>query len=286
MNDKHTNKLQAQLEARKPHRKLYELGQDIPGIADGKIVFEVLRNSGMTRALVIAYRLRDEDSTGKDEKGKKASEHHHPAIADNEKHFNGLLTIATLYVASRDADDPDALPAFPSARWMRDNLQNHELDYLIHLYNKFVGEVYPGGIDKLESTEKLLNFVRMVAANWKNDIPDVALANFSHEALTECFIRLCAIWADTDQENTELRTMNESLIASGVVPKDEESASENGDLSVYAVRLLAETATTKQGDIVNLAAYDIVTKQQAIVAMRMLGWSEKSRSWQNVIADA
>jgi hypothetical protein len=264
--------LQKKLAARKPHRKEFAIDA-LPGIDGGKIVFEILRNAGSTHALTTAYRLRDDDK-------KK-----HPDIADNKEHFNGLYTIAQLFVATRDADKPDAFPAFVSPQWMREHLQNHEITYLINLYNKFVGEIYPGGIEKLDSTEKLVEFARMIAAQWKTDLSDVALANFSHEVLAECFIRMCCIWSDLDQENETIRGENLSLRAAGVVPKEEEAAAEGGELSVYAVRLLAETAQSTQGDLVAAAANDITTRQQAIVAMRMLGWVDTSPSWKRVIAD-
>lgn len=275
------SKLAQQLENRKPHRKTFDV-DGLPGIENGKIAFEILRNSGTTRALTVAYAMRDEDSKGRDESGKRYP--HHPDVAHHKAHFDNLHTIAMLHLGSKDPDDPDR-PAFPSARWIRDNLQNHEIEYLTNLYNQYVGEIHPGGIDKLESTEKLLEFARMVYENWKNDLPDLALANFSHEVLVECFIRICVVWAELDRENEAIRSENLSLRAAGVVPKEEESDPEEGALSVYAVRLLGETAQTTQADLVANAASRIHTKQQAEVAMSILGWTEESASWQRVIAD-
>jgi hypothetical protein len=265
-------KLQSQLEARKPHRKAFDIDA-LSGVDNGKIVFDVLRNEDTTNALKTAYALQKEDA--KDT----------PQIVDNQKHFAGLLVIATLYHAARDADKPDEMPAFVSPQWMRKYLGNHELDYLVNLYNRFVGEVYPGGIDKLESTEKLLNFARTIAAQWKTDLPDVALADFSHEVLVEIFIRMCVIWADLEDACKERQAMIESLRASGVRPKEEEAQGDGENLSVYAVRLLAETANSKQGDLLSNAAGRIHTKQQVEVAMSMLGWSETSPAWKRVIAD-
>lgn len=281
MTTEHKSKLAQKLEARKPQRKTVDI-DGLPGIDNGKIAFEILRNSGTTRALTVAYAMRDEDSTGKDDKGKRYPSH--PAVAEHKGHLENLHTIANLHLASRDPDDPER-PAFPSARWMRDHLQNHEIEYLTNLYNRFVAENYPGGIEKLESTEKLVEFAHMVAANWKNDLPDSALAHFSHEVLVECFIRMCVIWEELGQENEQLRAENLSLRAAGVVPKEEEADPEDGALSVYAVRLLAETAQTSQGDSIANAASRIFTKQQAIVAMSMLGWVEGSPSWERVIAN-
>jgi hypothetical protein len=278
----HKSKLAKALEDRKPHRKVFE-NLDIPGIDGGKICFQLPRNDGTTRSLTVAYKMREEDSTGKTENGEKVASH--PDIAGNEKHFNGLHTIATLYHVSRDPEKPDDFPAFPSPRWMRQNLQNHEIAYLTNLYNSFVAEVHPGGIDKLESTDKLLDFSRMCAANWKNDLPDLALANFSHEVLAECIIRLAVVWEELDRENKTIVAENLSLRAAGVVPKEEDPDPEDGALSVYAVRLLAETTNSKQGDAVNNASRRIVTKQQAMVAMDMLGWIEGSPAWERVIAD-
>lgn len=280
MTIEHKSKLATQLENRKPQRKTFDVV--VPGIEGGKIAFEILRHSGTTRALTSAFAMRDEDSTGRDKEGKRYPSH--PAVADHKGHFDNLHTIATLHLASRDPDDVDR-PAFPSARWMRDNLQNHEIEYLTNKYNRFVAENYPGGIDKLESTEKLVEFAHMVAANSKNDLPDSALADFSHEVLVECFIRLCKIWEELGQENDALRNENLSLRAAGVVPREEDPDGEDGSLSVYAVRLLAETANSKQGDAVVNAAPRIMTKQQAMVAMDMLGWTEGSPSWLRVIAD-
>lgn len=271
------SKLAQQLESRKPQRTTVDV-EGLPGIVNCKIAFEILRNSGTTRALTMAFAMRDEDSTGKGEDGKKYPSH--PSVSDHSAHFNNLHTIATLHLASRDPDDVDR-PAFPSARWMRDNLQNFEIEILQNRYNLFVAENYPGGKDKLESTEKLTEFAAMVAANWNNDLPDVALAQFSHEVLVECFIRLCVIWEDLGRENSAIRDENLSLRAAGIVPVEEDPDSD-GTLSVYAVRLLAETAQSTQGDIVANAAGDIHTKQQAIVAMKMLGWTEGSPSWVRV----
>jgi hypothetical protein len=280
----HKSKLAQALEARKPHRKVFE-NLEIPGIDGGKICFQLPRNDGTTRSLTEAYKMREEDSTGKTEKGERVASH--PDVAGNERHFNGLHTIATLYHVSRDPEKPDDFPAFPSPRWMRANLQNHEITYLTNLYNSFVAEVYPGGIEKLNSTEELLNFARACAVGWKTDAPDLALkhANFSHEVLAECFIRLAVVWEELDRENKTIVAENLSLRAAGVVPKEEDPDPEDGALSVYAVRLLAETTNSKQGDAVNNASHRIVTKQQAMVAMDMLGWHEGSPAWERVIAD-
>lgn len=280
-NSEHRSKLAQKLEARKPQRKTFDV-VGVPGIENGKIAFEILRNSGTTRALTLAFAMRDEDSTGRDKDGKRFPSH--PAVADHKAHFDNLHTIATLHLGSKDPDDPE-VPAFPSARWIRDNLQNHEIEILTNLYNKFVAENYPGGIEKLESTEKLVEFAKMVAANWKNDLADTALAQFSHEVLVECFIRMCVLWDELGRENESLTAMNLSLRAAGVVPKEEDPDPEDGALSVYAVRLLAETAQTSQGDLVNNASARIVTKQQAMVAMSMLGWTEGSPAWARVIAE-
>jgi hypothetical protein len=266
--------LQKKLAARKPHRETIDLPADMfPGIEGGKVVFEILRSGKSADTLVQAFGLRDKDA-------KK-----HPAMADHAGHFNGLHVITQLHAALRDVDKPDEMPAFVSPEWMQQYLHNHEITTLINIYNKLVAKIYPGGIEKLDSTEKLVDFARMIAAQWKTDLPDVALANFSHEVLAECFIRMCCIWSDLSQENETIRGENLSLRAAGVVPKEEEAAVEHGELSIYAVRLLAETAQSTQGDLVAAAANDITTRQQAIVAMRMLGWVDTSASWKRVIAD-
>lgn len=276
----HKSKLALKLEQRAPQRKTVDI--ELPGVDGGKIMFEILRNSGSTRALTIAYKMRDEDTTGKGDDGSKFPSH--PAVGEHKGHLADLHTIAQLYLAARDPEDP-IRPAFPSPRWMRDQLQNHEIETLLNRYNGFVAENYPGGIEKLQSTDALVEFAKMVADNWKNDLPDAALAGFSHEVLVECFIRMCVIWDELGRENEALRGENLSLRAAGVLPKEEDPDPEDGALSVYAVRLLAETSQTSQGDGVLNAANDIQTKQQAIVAMKMLGWDEGRPAWLRVIAD-
>lgn len=278
----HKSKIAQQLEVRRPAQKTIDIPEAIQGI-DGKIMFQLLRNAGNTRALALAYAMRDEDSTGKGEDGKKYPSH--AAIADHKAHFDNLYTIAQLHLAARDPDDPDR-PAFPSARFIREQLGNFEIEVLTNCYNRFVAENFPGGIEKLESTEALLQFAELIADNWKNEVPDTTLLGFSHEVLVECFIRLCVIWRDLVRENETIRGENLSLRAAGVVPKEEDPDPEDGALSVYAVRLLAETAQSTQADIVANASSRIVTKQQAMVAMSMLGWTEGSPSWERVIADA
>lgn len=266
----HKSKLAQQVEARKPHRKEFPL-QGFPGIATGKIVFQIQRNGDTSDALVTAYGMRDAEA-------KK-----HPAMAENASLFSDLNLIAILHRAARDPEKPDEFPAFPSPGWMRQHLHTHELGILRNLYNAFVAEVFPGKIELLDSSEKLLDFVRLVYANWKNDSPDVALAEFSHEVLKECFIRVCVFHGDMEAELKAVQAENALLRSAGVKPREEEPEPGEDALSVYAVRLLAETANTTQADIVAEAAVDIHTERQAIVAMRMLGWSDKSPAWKRVI---
>lgn len=266
----HKSKLAEKIEARKPHRKEYPL-PGFPGIEGGKVVFQIQRNGDTSDALVVAYGMRDAEA-------KK-----HPAMGENSTLFSDLNLISVLHRAARDPEKPDEFPAFPSPEWMRKNLHTHELGILRNLYNAFVAEVFPGKIDLLDSSEKLQDFVRLVYANWKNDSPDVALAEFSHEVLKECFIRVCVFHGDMEVELKTVQAENAMLRAAGVKTKNEEPEPGEGALSVYAVRLLAETANTTQNDIVREAVDDIHTERQAVVAMRMLGWSEKSPSWKRVI---
>lgn len=268
----HKSKIAQAIEARKPHRKEFPL-PGFPGIESGKIVFQIQRNGDTSDALVTAYGMRDAEA-------KK-----HAAMAENASLFSDLNLIALLHRAARDPEKPDEFPAFPSPGWMRQNLHTHELGILRNLYNSFVAEVFPGRIDLLDSSEKLLDFVRAIHANWKNDSPDVALAEFSHEVLRECFIRVCVFHGDMEAELKAVQAENTMLRAAGVKTREEEPEPGDGALSTYAVRLLAETANTIQNDAVREAAEDIHTERQAIIAMRMLGWSENSPAWKRVIGD-
>ena len=266
----HKSKLASQIESRKPHRKEFDL-VGFPGIDKGKIVFQIQNNGDTSDALVVAYGMRDAEA-------KK-----HSAMADNASLFADLNLISVLHRAARDPEKPDEFPAFPSPEWMRRQLHTHELSILRNLYNAFVAEVFPGKIELLDSSEKLQDFVRLVYANWKNDSPDIALAEFSHEVLKECFIRTCVFYGDMEGELKAVQAENAMLRAAGVKTRDEEPEPGEGALSSYAVRLLAETANTSQNDMVREAVDDIHTERQAIIAMRMLGWSEKSPSWKRVI---
>jgi hypothetical protein len=267
----HKSKLAEKIEARKPHRKEFPL-PGFPGIEGGKIVFQIQRNGEGADALVTAYGMRDAEA-------KK-----HAAMGENPTLFSDLSLIATLHRAARDPEKPDEFPAFPSPEWMRRQLHTHELSILRNLYNAFVAEVFPGKIELLDSSEKLLDFVRLVYANWKNDSPDVALAEFSHEVLKECFIRVCVFHGDMEAELKAVQAENAMLRAAGVKTRDEEPEPTEGALSVYAVRLLAETANTPlQNAMAMDAVEDIHTERQVVVAMRMLGWSENSPAWKRVI---
>lgn len=269
----HKSKLAEKIESRKPHRKEFDL-VGFPNVDSGKIVFQIQRNGDTSDALVVAYGMRDAEA-------KK-----HSAMGDNASLFADLNLISVLHRAARDPEKPDEFPAFPSPDWMRKNLHTHELGILRNLYNAFVAEVFPGKIELLDSSEKLLDFVRLVYANWKNDSPDIALAEFSHEVLRECFVRVCVFHGDMENELKAIQAENAMLRAAGVKTREEEPEPGEDALSVYAVRLLAETANTTQNEAVSEAAADIHTERQAIVAMRMLGWSEKSPAWKRVIGDA
>jgi hypothetical protein len=266
----HKSKLAEKIEARAPHRKEFDL-PGFPGIESGKIVFQIQRNGETADALVTAYAMRDAEA-------KK-----HAAMGENATLFADLNLISILHRAARDSEHPDEHPAFPSPGWMRQYLHTHELGILRNLYNAFIAEVFPGRIDLLASSETLLDFVRNVHANWKNDSPDVAFAEFSHEVLKECFIRTCVFYGDIEADLKAVQSENAMLRSAGVKTRDEEPEPAEGALSIYAVRLLAETANTSQNDAVRDAVDDIHTERQAIIAMRMMGWSEKSPSWTRVI---
>lgn len=269
----HKSKLAQQIESRKPHRREFDL-QGFPGIDKGKIVLQIQNNGDTSDALVVAYGMRDAEA-------KK-----HSAMADNASLFADLNLISVLHRAARDPEKPDEFPAFPSPEWMRRQLHTHELSILRNLYNAFVAEVFPGRIDLLASSEKLLDFVRTVHANWKNDSADVALAEFSFEVLKECFIRACVFYGDLEADLKVVQAENAMLRSAGIKTKDEEQEPTEGALSVYAVRLLAETANTPlQNAMAMDAAEDIHTERQVVVAMRMLGWSENSPAWKRVIGD-
>ncbi len=267
-NDSKKTSLRDRLADRKPHRKPVD-ADDIAGVQGEKVVLQVLRNSEQNEALALAYTLRDRAAKNQ------------PALASDDKFFESLRIVAHLFVACRDAAEPDAYPAFVSPEWMQEKLHAHELQTLLNRYNAFVGEVFPGGVDTLIEPHKLVALLDLCAEHESDDIPNAALARFSHEVLCEIVIRAAVLLRDAKNEAVELRARLDVLASAGMV-YDEATGTADGTISNFAVRLLAEEP---RNDLLAAACERVRTQRDAELAMSLLGWKEGSPSWRRVLGE-
>jgi hypothetical protein len=261
--------LRRKLADRKPFRKTIET-DDIAGVDLEKLVLQVLRNSEQNEALALAYTLRDRAAKVQ------------PALASDDKFFEGLRIVAHLFVACRDAAEPDAYPAFVSPEWMQEKLHPHELQTLLNRYNAYVGEVFPGGADTLVEPHKLVALLDLCAEHEHDDIPNAALARFSHEVLVEVVIRAAVLLRDAKNDAVEMRARLDVLASAGVVYDEERGAVVDGTISNYAVRLMAEEP---RNDVLAAAAERVRTQRDAELVMAMLGWKEGTPSWRRVLGE-
>lgn len=267
--ERHETPLRSMLAQRKPHRKEIETS-DLPGIQGQKLVLQVLRNSEHNEALALAYTMRD--------RAAKQT----PALRDDEDFFKGLKIVAHLFLACRDAAEPDAYPAFPSADWMQEKIHPAELTILLNRYNGFVGDVFPGGRDVLLESHKLLALLDLLAEHADSDVPNDALARFSHEMLVEVVVRAAVLLKDAKDEIAEMQRREEALASAGVKYPEEGDAVDAGTLSTFAVRLLAREP---ENDVLTLAAERVRTSRDAELVMSMLGWKEGSPAWRDVLGE-
>lgn len=268
-NDTRVTPLREALAQRKPHRKEIPT-DDLPGLQKQRLVLQILRSAEHNESLALAYTLRDRAS--KDQ----------PALRDDEAFFDHLKKVAHLFLATRDAAEPNAYPAFPSAEWMQERLHPSELGVLLNLYNGFVGEVFPGGAETLIEPHKLTALLDMLAEHASTDVPNEALARFSHEILVEVVVRAAVLLKDAKTENVDLRARLGVLSSAGVVYPEEGGEADAGTLSAFAVRLLA---SDPGNDLLAEAAERVRTKRDAELVMSMLGWKEGTPLWRHVIGE-
>lgn len=268
-NNTRSTPLREALAQRKPHRKEIPT-EDLPGLEKQKIVLQVLRSAETNEALALAYTLRD--------KAAKQT----PALRDDEKFFEDLKIVAHLFLACRDSAEPDAYPAFPSAEWMQEKLHAAELGVLLNRYNGFVGEVFPGGAETLIEPHKLVALLDMLAEHASTDVPNEALARFSHEMLVEVAVRAAVLLKDAKDENVDLRARLDVLSSAGVVYPEEGGEADAGTLSAFAVRLLA---SDPGNDLLAESAERVRTKRDAELVMSMLGWKEGASLWKHVLGE-
>lgn len=268
-NGAHATSLRTKLSDRPPHRKTIEVA-DMPGISGEKITIQLLRSGEHNEALALAYTLRDRAA-------KKE-----PALAQDDGFFEGLRVVAHLFLATRDAAEPDDYPAFPSADWIAEHLHTHEIQTLLRHYNLFVGEVFPAGSENLVETAKLIALLEMCAEHAGTDAPNLALARFTHEVLVECLIRAAVLYADVVAEGAELRARVAAMSSAGVAYDEEGETADAGMLSNFAVRLLAEEP---RNNVLALAIERVRTRRDAEIVMAMLGWAEGSPSWRRVLGE-
>jgi hypothetical protein len=262
--------LQEQIEARRPHQKKIAL-QGFPGLEKNEIVLRLLRKGEANAALAFSHGWLD-----------RLCEKN-PTLRENKKFVEDLTTISFLYSASRDASDPDGLPAFLSPDWMEKNFESPEFDYLLRVYNAFVGEVHRGGSQHL-GPGKLLDLLEWIAARADQDAINDELLLFQHDMLAEALIRAAVLWKDATNEALEIRQRLNALAAAGFVPADDENAMSAiaETLSIHGTRLLAEDHAN---DVLANAAPRIRTARDAELAMSMLGWKEGSPSWRRVLGE-
>lgn len=261
--------LRRALAERKPHRKEIPT-DDLPGIEGNRLVLQVLKTAEHNEALALAYTLRD--------RAAKQT----PALRDDEPFFGQLKKIACLFLACRDAKEPDDYPAFPNAEWMQEKIHPAELTTLLNHYNSFVGEVFPGGADALIEPHRLVALLDMLAEHADSDVPNAALARFEHVMLVEVVVRAAVLLKDAKTENADLRHRLGVLGSAGVVYPEDGGDPDAGALSNFAVRLLA-------ADPENVAlaesAERVRTRRDAELVMAMLGWKEGSQAWRRVIGE-
>jgi hypothetical protein len=260
--------LQQKLAARKPHRKTIDL-PGVPGIDGEKVTLQILRKGEASFALAAAYARVDKHA-------EKI-----PALRDDKDFVGDLKTIAVLHQAVRDAKDPDACPAFVSPEWMEERLAPAELSALLSAYNAFVAEVYPAGTQHLEP-HRLLALLELCAENAGTDIPNEAMLTFSREVLAEMVVRAAVLWKEARDAAVEAEGKLARLVNAGVVPPEEGAEEGDGNLSVYAIRLMARD---HGNDLLALSAPRIRTARDAALAMTMLGWKEGSPAWRAVLGE-
>lgn len=268
-NDTRTTPLREALAQRKPHRREIDTS-DLPGLEKQKLVLQILRSAEHNEALAWAYTLRDRLA-------KKEA-----ALRDDEALFGQLKKIAHLFVACRDAAEPDSYPAFPHPDWMQEKFHPAELQTLLNRYNSFVAEVFPGGADELIEPHKLVALLDLCAEHADSDIPNEALARFEHVMLVEVVVRAAVMLRDANRQNADMTARLDVLASAGVTYSEEVGEADAGSLSNFAIRLLAEEP---QNDVLALAAERVRTQRDAELAMSMLGWKEGSQAWRRVLGE-
>lgn len=109
-------------------------------------------------------------------------------VAKDDDILEEAKTAFLLHRACRDFEHPENFSAFPSPRWMIDNLGSDELATLLNCYNTALAQVHPHGLDTSDATVE--HYVAMCAAMSDTDVPDIALMQLPREYLIFLLVRM------------------------------------------------------------------------------------------------
>lgn len=110
-------------------------------------------------------------------------------LAEDPDVIQNAKTVFILHAVVRDYRDPKSLSAFPSPKWMMENLTRDEIACLLNLYNVAATQFSP--LKYSLSDAELEKIVELSAGTAKVGLPPMHLAPLPEEVLREVVQRVC-----------------------------------------------------------------------------------------------
>ena len=117
-----------------------------------------------------------------------------PDIAEDADAVQNAKTVFILHAVVRDFRDPKSLSAFPSPKWMMENLTRDEVACLLNLYNVAATQFSP--LKYSVTDEELDKLIDLSAGTAKVGLPPMHLAALQEEVLREVVQRVCVKLTD------------------------------------------------------------------------------------------
>lgn len=156
-----------------------------------------------TAAVRVLFKSEEDRAIVKAYKWVKSQTQDEKLALRDEDLLNDTKTVEALYEAYRRNESGDEeigykYPAFPSPKWMKDNLSNDEIATLLHIYNAH--RERSSSIDESLDMDRIRSLATAIHNYEDTDLPEALLAGLDRDLCVQAFVLLALEYGDLKNE--------------------------------------------------------------------------------------